>query len=69
MSTEIFKVTSTYSSFKIGEKINNILLQEIRDESINRDNLYIPIYVGYSNHHEIVFKIINQPVSIEYFRD
>ncbi len=53
--------------FSIGMEVNNLKLNEIKDESeCDNESFYCSVYRGYTESREIVFETINAPITVEY---
>ena len=55
--------------FFVGEKYNNLLLDNIQDKSLEFENAIHFIYNGYTKDNTLVFEVINVPVEIMYCKE
>ena len=71
MTTKIESITiitqSGTKTYTVGETYNDLLLDHIKDRSVEYpDSLHI-IYCGYTVDGSLVFEIINAPIDVKYY--
>ena len=73
MTTKINSVTIVYrpgsQEYRVGIEYNGLLLDHIKDNSIEYPDCFFSIYQGFTKDNELVFEARNSPTDVMYIED
>ena len=71
MKTQIKKLTIISQiktkSYEVGQSVGGLIIDEIKDQSIEEDAGIAIIYRGFTKDYNIVFETVNAPILCEYY--
>ena len=53
-------------NYRIGQKINGLIIHKINNRCLEYENSFISIYDGVTIKNELIFELMNMPVIVEY---